>query len=77
MPKARSAAVPAKPEPHDLARVHAGKSEGGATGDSFDRAMDARISRLHSKLRVDPKNPRPIKTIYDAGYLFLGDVTWS
>ncbi|CUH65179.1 Transcriptional regulatory protein OmpR [Thalassovita gelatinovora] len=50
---------------------------GGAAGESFDRAMDVRISRLRTKLREDPKNPRLIKTIYGAGYIFLGDVSWS
>ncbi|AZV79784.1 DNA-binding response regulator [Parasedimentitalea marina] len=50
---------------------------GGAAGDSFDRAMDVRISRLRTKLREDPKNPRLIKTIYGAGYIFLGDVSWD
>ena len=50
---------------------------GGAAGESFDRAMDVRISRLRTKLREDPKNPRLIKTIYGAGYIFLGDVTWA
>jgi DNA-binding response OmpR family regulator len=50
---------------------------GGAAGDSFDRAMDVRISRLRTKLREDPKNPRLIKTIYGAGYIFLGDVSWN
>ncbi len=49
---------------------------GGAAGDSFDRAMDVRISRLRNKLREDPKNPRLIKTIYGAGYIFLGNVDW-
>ena len=49
---------------------------GGAASDSFDRAMDVRISRLRTKLREDPKNPRLIKTIYGAGYIFLGDVSW-
>ncbi|SDN75609.1 DNA-binding response regulator, OmpR family, contains REC and winged-helix (wHTH) domain [Lutimaribacter pacificus] len=49
---------------------------GGAAGESFDRAMDVRISRLRTKLREDPRNPRLIKTIYGAGYIFLGDVTW-
>ena len=39
--------------------------------------MDVRISRLRTKLREDPKNPRLIKTIYGAGYIFLGDVTWT
>lgn len=50
---------------------------GGAAGESFDRAMDVRISRLRAKLREDPKNPRLIKTIYGAGYIFLGDVSWE
>lgn len=49
---------------------------GGVAGDSFDRAMDVRISRLRTKLGEDPKNPRLIKTIYGAGYIFLGDVEW-
>ena len=50
---------------------------GGTAGESFDRAMDVRISRLRTKLGEDPKNPRLIKTIYGAGYIFLGDVHWS
>lgn len=50
---------------------------GGTAGESFDRAMDVRISRLRTKLREDPKNPRLIKTIYGAGYIFLGDVVWG
>ena len=49
----------------------------GAASDSFDRAMDVRISRLRTKLREDPRNPRLIKTIYGAGYIFLGDVRWG
>ncbi len=49
---------------------------GGGAGDSFDRAMDVRISRLRTKLKEDPKNPQLIKTIYGAGYIFLGDVVW-
>lgn len=50
---------------------------GGGAGESFDRAMDVRISRLRTKLREDPKNPQLIKTIYGAGYIFLGDVRWD
>lgn len=50
---------------------------GGAAGESFDRAMDVRISRLRTKLGEDPRNPRLIKTIYGAGYIFLGDVVWG
>ena len=47
---------------------------GGMAGESFDRAMDVRISRLRSKLGEDPKNPRLIKTIYGAGYIFLAEL---
>ena len=47
---------------------------GGSAGDSFDRAMDVRISRLRTKLGEDPKNPRLIKTIYGAGYIFLAEL---
>lgn len=50
---------------------------GGSAGDSFDRAMDVRISRLRTKLGEDPKNPHLIKTIYGAGYIFLAEVTWT
>ncbi|MBE1285363.1 MAG: response regulator [Rhodobacteraceae bacterium] len=60
-----------------ISRAQMQESLGGAAGDSFDRAMDVRISRLRTKLREDPKNPRLIKTIYGAGYIFLGDVSWS
>ncbi|MBE9637407.1 response regulator transcription factor [Salipiger mangrovisoli] len=59
-----------------ITRAHMQESLGGAAGESFDRAMDVRISRLRTKLREDPKNPRLIKTIYGAGYIFLGDVDW-
>lgn len=60
-----------------ISRAQMQESLGGAAGESFDRAMDVRISRLRTKLREDPKNPRLIKTIYGAGYIFLGDVSWS
>jgi two-component system, OmpR family, response regulator len=59
-----------------ISRAHMQESLGGAAGESFDRAMDVRISRLRAKLGEDPKNPRLIKTIYGAGYLFLGEVSW-
>ena len=51
-------------------------SLGGVASESFDRAMDVRISRVRTKLMEDPKNPQLIKTIYGAGYIFLSDVTW-
>lgn len=59
-----------------ISRMQMQETLGGAAGESFDRAMDVRISRLRAKLGEDPKNPRLIKTIYGAGYIFLGDVVW-
>ena len=60
-----------------ISRQYMQETLGGTAGDSFDRAMDVRISRLRTKLGEDPKNPRLIKTIYGAGYIFLSDVTWT
>lgn len=48
----------------------------GGAGESFERAMDVRISRLRAKLGEDPKNPRLIETIHGAGYIFLSEVSW-
>lgn len=45
--------------------------------DPFDRSIDVRISRLRRKLDDDPQNPRLIKTVYGAGYLFASQVSWS
>ncbi|MCP5076348.1 MAG: response regulator transcription factor [Rhodobacteraceae bacterium] len=59
-----------------ITRQYMQETLGGVAGDSFDRAMDVRVSRLRTKLREDPKNPRLIKTIYGAGYIFLGSVNW-
>lgn len=60
-----------------ISRAQMQQALGGAAGDSFDRAMDVRISRLRTRLGEDPKNPRLIKTIYGAGYIFLADVAWN
>ena len=60
-----------------ISRAQMQESLGGVASESFDRAMDVRISRLRTKLGEDPKNPRLIKTIYGAGYIFLGDVSWG
>ncbi|MFO6466019.1 response regulator transcription factor [Jannaschia sp. KMU-145] len=60
-----------------LTRAEMQDALGGAAGDSFDRAMDVRISRLRAKLGEDPKDPALIKTIYGAGYIFLGEVSWT
>ena len=43
----------------------------------FDRSIDVRISRLRRKLETDPHNPKIIKTVYGAGYLFSTTVTWE
>lgn len=40
----------------------------------LDRSIDVRISRLRRKLEVDPQNPKLIRTVYGAGYLFSADV---
>jgi DNA-binding response OmpR family regulator len=60
-----------------ISRAYMQETLGGDASDSFDRAMDVRVSRLRTKLRDDPKNPKLIKTIYGAGYIFLGDVHWT
>jgi DNA-binding response OmpR family regulator len=43
----------------------------------LDRSIDVRISRLRRKLDDDPASPRLIKTVYGAGYMFCGAVTWG
>ncbi|MCC6306439.1 MAG: response regulator transcription factor [Rhodobacteraceae bacterium] len=60
-----------------LTRAQIQEALGGTAGESFDRAIDVRISRLRTKLGEDPRNPRLIKTIYGAGYIFLGTVAWG
>lgn len=45
--------------------------------DPFDRSIDVRISRLRRKLDDDPQNPKLIKTVYGAGYLFSCQVSWQ
>ncbi|QDF95831.1 DNA-binding response regulator [Azoarcus sp. DD4] len=45
--------------------------------DPFDRSIDVRISRLRRKLDDDPQNPKLIKTVYGAGYLFAAQVSWE
>ena len=46
---------------------------GGQAEGNFERAMDVRVSRLRNKLKDDPQNPKIIKTIYGAGYIFIGN----
>jgi DNA-binding response OmpR family regulator len=45
----------------------------GASDESFDRAIDVRISRLRQKLGDDPKHPRMIRTIRGVGYVLPDD----
>ena len=42
----------------------------GRSYDVFDRSIDVHISSLRRKLGEDPRNPRFIKTVRSAGYLF-------
>ncbi len=44
--------------------------------DTF-RALDIRMSRLRQKLNDDAKSPKLIRTIYGAGYIFVGEVNWQ
>jgi DNA-binding response OmpR family regulator len=37
----------------------------------FDRSVDVHVSALRRKLGDDPRNPRYIKTVRSAGYLFM------
>lgn len=50
---------------------------GGRDISPFDRSIDVRISRLRRKIDADPHNPKIIKTVYGAGYLFATTVAWE
>lgn len=45
----------------------------GIEADAFNRTVDITMSRLRSKLQDDPKQPTYIKTVWGAGYVFIGD----
>jgi two-component system phosphate regulon response regulator OmpR len=45
----------------------------GIEWDVYNRSIDVLMSKLRQKLGDNPKNPRFFKTIWGAGYLFLGD----
>ena len=51
------------------------RSAAAATG-CRSRSVDVRVSRLRRKLEDDPQNPRLIKTVYGAGYLFCATVSF-
>ncbi len=44
---------------------------------AYDRSIDIRISRIRKKIEETPKDPRIIKTVYGAGYIFAAKVTWE
>ncbi|NBB64969.1 response regulator [Pseudomonas sp. ODNR1LW] len=46
----------------------------GRQADVFDRSIDIQVSRLRRKLGDDPREPRLIRTVRNAGYLFAADV---
>jgi two-component system, OmpR family, response regulator len=43
----------------------------------LDRSIDVRISRLRKKIEEDAQNPKIIKTVYGAGYIFAATVDWA
>ena len=47
----------------------------GAMHVAYDRSIDVQVSRLRSKLEQDPQNPSIIRTVRNAGYMFLPEVT--
>lgn len=44
----------------------------GMDCEAFNRSVDITMSRLRQKLDDDPKNPAFIKTVWGAGYAFIG-----
>ncbi len=44
----------------------------GIECEAFNRSVDITMSRLRQKLNDDPKSPDYIKTIWGAGYMFIG-----
>ncbi len=45
----------------------------GVESDAFNRSVDITVSRLRHKLNEDLKDPSFIKTVWGAGYVFIGD----
>lgn len=50
---------------------------GEDTSESFDRAVDTRVTRLRNKIEPDPKCPTLIRTERGVGYVFSQTVTWQ
>jgi DNA-binding response OmpR family regulator len=49
----------------------------GMDSDAFNRSADITMSRLRQKLGDDPRHPEFVKTIWGAGYAFIGKVEES
>lgn len=46
----------------------------GREWNPVDRSVDIHIGRIRSKIEVDPKNPKIVKTIRGTGYVFVSPV---
>ena len=46
----------------------------GREAGPFDRTIDVQVGRLRKKLEADPEEPRIIKSVRGAGYVFVPDV---
>jgi DNA-binding response OmpR family regulator len=44
----------------------------GVDWEAFDRSIDVLVSRLRAKLDDDPRQPKFIRTVRGAGYVFIG-----
>ena len=53
-----------------LTRDHLLNAFAGRSYDIFDRSVDVHISSLRKKLKEDPRNPKFIRTVRTAGYMF-------
>lgn len=45
----------------------------GMECEAFNRSVDITMSRVRQKLKDDPKDPTFIKTVWGAGYVFIGE----
>jgi two-component system, OmpR family, response regulator len=57
-----------------LSRDHLMNTVHGRDAGPYDRAIDVQIGRLRRKIEPDPANPKLIKSIRGAGYLFAANV---
>ena len=59
-----------------LSREQLQASDVWSDDSGFERSIDVRVSRIRKKIEVDQKQPKFIKTVYGAGYMFASDVSW-